>query len=699
MIPKDARRLRLLAVVGFAAFLLLLGRLVQIQVVQHESFAKAARQQQTRRVLLEPERGRIFDRHLRSLADNVALSRLSVRPRDVKNARAIQTFLAKAAGANAVSRFKAGRSRHAAYIRLSSQLSPQQELALQATQLPEGLRVEAVPGRVYPLETVARSVVGVVGSEGDGLEGLERVYDRELKGKSGWATLFCDARGAAYELPRSLVKLPESGESIVSTIDLDAQSIAAIELRKAVEKNGAKGGMAVFADPRTGDILAMVTVDAAGRTDSGQHRNRVIADQYEPGSTFKILAGCAALEERLLQPSDSFYVDKGEADVGGFTIHDSHPETRWYTFRDATALSSNVCYAHIGTKVGAKTLYGYARLFGFGQPTRIMLPGEAPGQIRHPDRWSGRSLATISIGQEVLVTPLQILMAYCAIANGGELLRPRVVSTVVDDQGAPIRDVPVEHVRRVVSSETARTFRSFLRDAVVSGTATEAALPWCEVAGKTGTAQKALENGRGYGAGCYISSFVGMAPYENPSVVGLIVIDEPRGGLYYGGSVAAPVFRDILAAWALQGRGPIALPPSSVVRGEDEPKARMAVPDVRLLELDRAREILARAGYGLRVASGGAVGGRVMAQTPAPGTEIGGGAVIELALDTGGDGDTTVPDLRGLALRDALARLTASAIEVARVEGSGTVVRQSLEAGRTVKKGTRCTLVLSPRGA
>jgi cell division protein FtsI/penicillin-binding protein 2 len=696
--PRDLRRLRLLAFIGLGAFLVLLGRLVQIQVVQHDAFARAARQQQTRRVLLEPARGRIYDRHLRSLADNVALSRLSVRPRDVKNARAIQTFLAKAAGPTAVSRFRAGRNRHAAYIRLSSQLSPQQELALQATSLPEGLRVEAVPGRVYALDTVARSVVGVVGTEGDGLEGLERMYDRDLKGKSGWATLFCDARGAAYELPRSLVKLPEAGASVVSTIDLDAQSIAALELKKAVEKAGAKGGMAVFADPRTGDILAMVTVDAPGRAAASPHRNRVIADQYEPGSTFKILAACAALEERLLSPSDSFYVDHGEADVGGFTIHDSHPETRWYTFRDATALSSNVCFAHIGTKVGAKTLYSYARLFGFGQPTRIMLPGEAPGQIRHPDRWSGRSLATISIGQEVLVTPLQILMAYAAIANGGELLRPRMVTTVIDDAGEPIREVPVEHVRRVVSSETARMFRSFLRDAVVSGTATEAALPWCEVAGKTGTAQKALENGRGYGAGCYVSSFVGMAPYENPAVVGLIIIDEPRG-LYYGGSVAAPVFRDILAAWALQGRGPIALPPSSVVRGDEEPRPRAAVPDVRLLELDRAREILARAGYGLRVASGGAMGGRVMVQEPAPGTEIGPGAVVELALATEGDGDTTVPDLRGLALREALARLTASAIEVTRVEGSGTVVRQSLEAGSTVRKGTRCTLVLSPRGA
>jgi cell division protein FtsI/penicillin-binding protein 2 len=694
---RDHGRLKGLALVGLAAFFVLLLRLVQIQVVQHPEFARAAKQQQTRRVILEPPRGRIYDRHLRSLADNVSVSRLSVRPKEVKNARAMQAFLAKAAGPDAVSRFRKGRSRRAAYVRLAPQLTPEQELRLRGMQLPEGVQVEAVPSRVYPLETAARPVVGFVGAEGSGLEGMEKVFDRELRGSGGWATLFCDARGLAYELPRSMVKVPEAGASIVTTLDLDAQTIVARELKLAVERTGAKGGTAVFVDPKTGDVLAMATVDAPGRAPASGHRNRVLADQYEPGSTFKVLAGCAALEERIAQPTDSFWVDRGEEDLGGFVIHDSHPETRWFSVRTGTSHSSNVVYAKLGTMVGASTLYGYARLFGFGQPTRIALPGEAAGQIRHPDQWSKRSLATISIGQEVLVTPLQIVMAYAAVANGGTLLRPRVVSAVVNEEGEPIREIPVERVRRVISSETARTFRSFLRDAVTEGTGIEASLPWCEVAGKTGTAQKTDENGGGYGAGRYMSSFVGMAPYDDPRVVGLIVLDEPRG-VYYGGSVAAPVFRDILAAWALQGRGPIALPPSSVVRGEEEP-AEEAVPDVRLLDVERAREVLARSGYGMTVAGGRDIGGRIAGQIPEPGTPARRGSVVELRLAAAVSGEEiTVPDLRGLGLREALARLSGSAIEVARVQGNGMVVRQTPEPGTTVRKGTKCSLVLSPRG-
>ena len=698
MSPRDLRRLRLLALLGLGAFLFLFARLVQIQVVDHPRFARAAKQQQTRRVILEPERGRIYDRHLRSLADNVSLSRLSVRPGDVKNARATQAFLAKAAGPEAVSRFRAGRARRAAYVRLSAHLTPEQELALRTTALPEGVHVEAVPGRVYPLDDVARPVVGLLGAEGYGLEGLEQVFDRELRGRSGWATLFCDSRGLSYQLPQSMIKLPEAGASIVTSIDLDAQSVAALKLRDAVQRTGAKSGLAIFADPNTGDILAMVTVDGPGRGDE-HHRNRLVADQYEPGSTFKILAGCAALEERVFAPTDSFWVERGEADFGGFQIHDSHPETRWYTVRSGTALSSNVCYARIGTKVGAAKLYDYARLFGFGQATRVALPGEAPGQIRPPDRWSNRSLATISIGQEILVTPIQVLMAYAAVANGGILLRPRIVSAVIDADGAPIREIPIERVRRVISPETARTFRSFLRDAVVSGTGTEAALPWCDVAGKTGTAQKTLENERGYGAGCYISSFVGMVPADDPKVVGLVILDEPRGA-YYGGSVAAPVFREIVAAWAVQGRGPVALPPSMVVRVDDETASEDGVPDVKLLDVDRAREVLARAGFEMRLTGGPApaAGGRIASQSPEPGVPSRPGTVVELTLTAGGEQEAAVPDLRGLAFRDAVARLSALAIEIGRVRGSGAVVEQTPAPGVMVRRGTKCSLVLAPRG-
>jgi len=698
MTPRDAGRLKALALAGIAAFAVLLLRLIQIQVVDHGRLAREATAQQTQRVLLEPERGRIYDRHLRPLAENVALSQISVRPREVQNPAAAAAFLRKTAGSRAVSRFQAGRVRHRMYVRVTQQLRPDQELALTAGALPKGVHVDPVPARVYPLEQVARSVVGVVGNEGSGLEGLEFVYDRDLKGTAGWATLFQNGRGLAYELPGSMVKLPDPGSSLVSTIDLDAQTIAVMKLREAIATTGAKSAMAIFVDPRTGDILAMATVDGPGVDRRTGHRNRLVADQYEPGSTFKLLAGCAALEERVVAPDDSFWVVRGEADLGGFTIHDSHPETGWFTFHRATAHSSNVCYAQIGTKVGAERLYRYARLFGFGQPTRVNLPGEAPGQIRPPSRWSARSLATISIGQEVLVTPLQTVMAYAAVANGGLLLRPRIASALVDESGRPVRLFPVETVRRVISEETARTFRTFLREAVVSGTATEAALPWCDVAGKTGTAQKSDENGGGYRAGNYVSSFLGMAPAQNPRVVGLVILDEPRGA-YYGGSVAAPVWRDIVATWAAQGRGPIELPttvlPTSAPSAADDER----IPDVRLLAADRAAELLERAGYVARTAG---VGGRVAAQSPAAGSLARQGTVVELSMtpdapeaDAAG---VVVPDVRGLPIRDALARLSALAIPIGRVVGSGSVVTQNPEPGRPVRPDTRCSLTLAPRG-
>jgi cell division protein FtsI/penicillin-binding protein 2 len=695
---RDAGRLRALAFAGITVFAVLLLRLVQIQVLDHARLAREATAQQTTRVILEPERGLVYDRHLRPLAENVALSQISVRPREVQNPAAAAAFLRKTAGSGAVSRFQAGRVRRRMYVRVTQQLRPEQELALKTGSLPRGVHIDPVPGRVYPLDEVARSVVGVVGNEGNGLEGLEYVYDRDLKGTAGWATLFQNGRGLAYELPGSMVKLPEPGSSLVTTLDQDAQTVAVMKLREAIATTGAKSAMAIFADPRTGDILAMATVDGPGADRRSGHRNRLVADQYEPGSTFKLLTGCAALEEGVVAPDDSFWVFHGEADLGGFKIHDSHPETGWFTFRSATARSSNVCYAQIGSKVGAERLYRAARLFGFGQPTRVSLPGEAPGQIRPPSRWSARSLATISIGQEVLVTPVQMLMAYGAVANGGVLLRPRIASALVDESGRPLRQFPVETVRRVVSEETARTFRSFLRDAVVSGTASEAAIPWCDVAGKTGTAQKADETSRGYRAGRYVSSFIGMAPAQNPRLVGLVLIDEPRGA-YYGGSVAAPVWREIVTAWAAQGRGPIELK-SAVLPAATRARATPLgdpIPDVRLLPGDRAALVLERAGFRARAVGAGS---RVASQSPAPGTAARRGAVVELILSPdAGVAAAVVPDLRGLPVRDALSRLSALAIPVGRLVGTGSVVSQDPEPGRPVRPETKCSLTLAPRGS
>src|SRR6185295_11665606 len=692
MSPLHLRRLKLLALIGFAFYGLLFARLLSIQVFGHAKLDREARGQQTSRVILEPERGLIYDRHLLPLADNVDLSQVSVRPAEVRNASAAKRFIQTAAGARGLDRFRKGR--RSAYIRISSQVSPEQEIALRKTALPAGVQVEEVPSRVYPLEDVARPLVGLLGVDGTGLEGIERDFDRELRGVSGWATLFRDGRGLEHQLPQSMVKFPEPGLSLVTTIDRDAQSVLAMELKQAVIRTGARSGTAVFADPHTGDIFAMATVDGANPPAGSPGRNRVIADQYEPGSTFKLLVGCAALEEHVLTAEDSFFVNKGELDMGTFTMHDSHPDTRWYTVRQATALSSNVCYAQIGTKVGASTLYRYARLFGFGQPTRIQLPGETSGQIRNPSRWSARSLATISIGQEVTATPLQILMAYAAVANGGILMRPRIASALVNENGVPVREFPVERVRRVVSPETAEIFRSFLRDAVTMGTAKGAALPWCDVAGKTGTAQKSDEGGHGYGQGRYIASFVGMAPAQNPQIVGLVVLDEPRGA-YYGGEVAAPVFRDIVATWATLGRGPVRIPAQTLVTAKASRTTKVSrVPDVRMMAADQARSVIRSAGMDCAMEGTGAV---VAVQSPEPGAQARSGEVVRIVLSTEPAPDTGVPDLRGLSVREAVARLSALAIRVSAVSGSGQVVEQDPPAGAPIRAGLTCALRCAPR--
>jgi stage V sporulation protein D (sporulation-specific penicillin-binding protein) len=298
----------------------------------------------------------------------------------------------------------------------------------------------------------------------------------------------------------------------------------------------------------------------------------------------------------------------------------------------------------------------------------------------------------------VLVTPLQVVMAYAAVANGGMLMRPRVASAIVDEDGEPIREIQVEPVRRVISEATAKKFREFLREAVTDGTAAEAALPWCDVAGKTGTAQKTVEGAKGYGAGRYIASFVGMVPADDPKVVGLVVLDEPRGA-YYGGEVAAPVFRDIVTAWAIQGRGPLAMPTTELVSGGEAPApAGSRVPDVRLLAPGRAREVLGRQGYDVRLSGEGS---RVLAQDPPPGEPAPRGATVSLTLASATETDEVVmPDLRGLSVRDAITQLRALAIPVERVRGSsGRVVEQSPEPGRAVRRETRAVLTLDPRGA
>jgi len=371
----------------------------------------------------------------------------------------------------------------------------------------------------------------------------------------------------------------------------------------------------------------------------GALRNRVVSDPYEPGSTFKLVAAATALEDAILSPASVIHCENGSYDFGGFRITDHHPYGA-LTFRECFAVSSNIAFAKVGRSCGSR-LFETARRLGIGSPTGIPLAGESAGVLRPPSEWSGRTPETLAIGYEVMTTPLQLAMAYGAVANDGILMRPQLVERITDPDGEIVYEARPEPVRRALSAKVARTLRDFMGEVVASGTGTEAALSWIEVGGKTGTSEK-LVDGR-YSSGRHYASFVGMAPVEKPSIVCLIMIDEPHGGRLFGGSAAAPVFHEIMESW---GRLP-----GAWIRPEFE--------NLEIPEPPRDKEV--------RFGPSSAFAGGEAAQPPAEGLSAEG-----------------VPDVRSTSLRKALQTLRSYGL-TAKFRGSGIVTRQDPPPGSKAK--------------
>jgi cell division protein FtsI (penicillin-binding protein 3) len=387
-------------------------------------------------------------------------------------------------------------------------------------------------------------VIGTVGRENQPLEGLELKYDKYLR-TAGRKVYF--ARDASGKKLSSGVDLEAKGNDLVLTIDEGLQYIAEQELDKAMTRWRSVAASAIMMDPFTGEILALANrpaYDLNNMTGANKNaiRNRVITDIYEPGSTFKVIVGTAALEEKLYN-LDSTFDCTGSIKVGGKVIHDAHKHGV-LTFQEVIQKSSNVGSIMIGMKLGREQIYRYAKKYGFGEATGIDMPGEVSGWIRKPDRWSATSIGAIPIGQEVAVTPLQILRAYSVIGNGGYLVRPHLVSEIRSPEGRTISSFKGE-AKRVLTERTATIFKNILKTVVgEGGTATEAAVVGNEVAGKTGTAQLIDHRTGRYSRDRFISSFVGFVPADNPKIAMIVVIYEPKGQIY-GGLVAGPVFREI----------------------------------------------------------------------------------------------------------------------------------------------------------
>jgi cell division protein FtsI/penicillin-binding protein 2 len=700
---ESARRLLALKLFFALFFLTICARLVKIQILEADRFQAMARKQYEQKITLPGIRGKIYDRHGNVLVSNTMYVSFAADPKIVgENMTLVAEKFAHAFGKPKsvyLERLAQAEKLQRRFVWLERQVRPELARRLDAGSL-VGIVVVNEPKRLYHYDELGAATIGFTDVDGRGISGVELALEEHLRGRDGYVIMQRDGLGRARpsaDYPRTE---PINGQNVVLTLDLAYQSIAEDELRQGVEANKADAGLVIMLDPRTGEVLALAhyppfNPNEPDRADISRAKNRAVSDIFEPGSIFKIITASAAYEYNLISPQQQFNAEGGTYRVplprGGVRfIKDTHEYT-WLTFQEAIEVSSNIVMAKASTSIGAERMYRQARDFGFGILTGIDLPGEVRGRLKKPNEWSGTTLQTLSYGYEVAVTPLQIAVAYAAIANKGVLMKPYVVKEILSQDGESLRRQQPQMIRRVVNEATAALLTGALEGVVLRGTGKEAGIPSVRVAGKTGTSRKVVEGQ--YAEGNYTSSFIGFFPVENPQIVCLVMMDNPRARGYYGGTTSAPVFRNIARRIVNTSSN---FSRESETKLAEEHRPGITVPDVRSLQLTIAQKILQGFGLKTRTFGGGNV---VVKQSPEPGKLIEQGDVVILALsDQHGAPNVgiTVPDVRGMSIRRAINRLMIDELD-AEIVGSGVVVQQSPAAGTTMRPGGRVRLVCEPR--
>ena len=649
------------------AFLGLLGRLAYLQILKHEEYSRLAESQHAKTVPLRPKRGPILDRTGQALAVSSRADTLYVTPAKVEDAARLAARLAPILSepARDVARKLTVSKKFAPVHR---RLTPDAAKAVRDLRDPSLTLVDDSL-RLYPNRELAAQLIGFEGAEGRGLAGIEQVWDAHLAGVEGRAEVERDALGREMTGAPIVLKPSVAGQGIMLTIDATIQYLAEKEVDAAWRRTRSKSAMAVAMDPRTGEILAMAirptfNPNSFGGATDDDRRARAVTDPFEPGSTFKVIMAASALEEGVVRPTDRLYAENGAITVASTTIHD-WKKYGWLTFTEVLQNSSNVGSIKVGLQLGKERYYKYMTAFGFGAPTNLGLPGESRGQLRPPAQWSGLSLATMSIGQEVSVTAVQMVAAFSAVANGGRLMQPQLIRAVLDAQGREVRAFEPKAVRQVISPETARTLTEMLVNAVQNGTGHNAAIPGYDVAGKTGTAQKMDPATKRYSRAPGVLSFVGFVPADDPRLAMIVLLDEPKNEKW-GSEAAAPIFSAIgREALRYLNVPPRDSSPVPIVRGE----VAAATPD-------HPRPALASA-----TALGAALG---------PGR-------AEAAPAASHDGSAVMPRLAGLSLRQAMEALASYGVRL-EISGRGVVTSQSPLPGMPLPAGALCRLHLAPPG-
>jgi len=609
---KPAVRLEFVERGVFIALALLVVRAAQVQLLEGRRWAEAAQAQRTERIVLQARRGTLSDRHGTPLALTQETYHVGVAPNELRDP-----------------------ARDGALIARQLEVRPLRSI--------RGVHLEAVVNRFYPAPELARATIGRVGDDGYGASGMEKTLDSLLAGRSGSAVVLKDRAGREYESPARVIAQPVAGYDVELTLDAELQEIAQRALDDALRRMDADGGDVVMLDPATGEVLAI-----ASRQRDGTARPSAFIDTFEPGSIAKIFAAASLLALKRVRPGEHVSGEDGTYRLPGRTITDEDPQPT-LTLADAIRVSSNIAIVKFAARLTPAEQYRTLRDFGFGTLTGIEFPGEAAGRLRPPSEWTRPSAASLAIGYELSVTPIQMAAAYAALANGGLLLQPTLIREVRSPEGRLLYRHEPEPVRRAVSPEIATGLRDLLRGVVERGTGAEAALTNFPVAAKTGTARRVV-NGH-YAAGQYTASFAALFPADKPQLVLVVKIDNPHKGSHFAAQTAAPVTRSMLeqalaartvaldrarlstaapptAAVPLEGDGgvvPYVVPwpyqPDSVDAGR-----RQTVPDVTGLRLREAVRALHRRGF--RVALKG--WGTAEHTWPAAGDSAATGATVTL---------------------------------------------------------------------
>ena len=698
-----------------AVFFALVIRIGWVQFVEGSSLQQKAVEQQTKDKVISSKRGTIYDRNMKALAQSASVDTVCATPREIaegKNAEKVASDLAEILDMTKEDVLKV-ITKKSSYEILKRKIDPEQSEKIRELNY-KGIYLTEDSKRYYPYGNFASHVIGFVGSDNQGLNGIEMVYDKYLKGEPGRIITAKNALGS--DMPYKYEKYinAQNGVNVVLTIDEVIQHFAEKELEAAVEKYGVKNGAAcIIMNAKTGDVLAMATkpdydlnspftlnnqadIDTMNSL-SGEEktkffneacnkmwRNKAVCDTYEPGSTFKTFVAAMAIEENVVKDNDTFNC-AGYHKVGKHIIRCHKTSGHGLeTFVQGVRNSCNPVFMMVGARVGNANFKKYFNRFGFSETTGFELPGEAKGVFFSDERFNETELATSSFGQGFNITPLQLVTALTAITNDGKMVRPRIVKELVDDTGKVVKSFEPEIIRDVISADTAKKVREILEGVVSEGTAKNAYIRGMRVAGKTGTSEKTPRGSRKY-----IASFLGFAPANNPEIIGLVMLDEPPAdGLYMGGQIAAPTFQKIFDATLRY----LNIDPQYTA--EELTQSETTVPNVEGLSVKEAEIKFDGAGLYYKIVGNG---DSIISQTPKGGVIVQTESTVMLYTEENAANEVVVPSVIGKSIAEANRILTNAKLNVKVTglteNGGETYVGSQLpEAGTNVSTGTVVTV-------